>query len=86
MVGVRLRGTEIRFTTFDPDDFLRVEVDNQNPPPLLYQTGRQVDHGRGLADTAFLVGYRNDAHCHLATTRTRWRCSASRPGTTTCST
>ena len=40
---------------------LRVEVDDEDAPPVRRQGGRQVDGRRRLADAALLVGHRDDA-------------------------
>jgi hypothetical protein len=40
---------------------LRIEIDNQHPLADRGQRGAEIDRGGGLADTALLVGERQDA-------------------------
>lgn len=44
----------------DGERALRVEVDEQDPAPVLRERGAQVDGRRGLADAALLVAHRDD--------------------------
>ena len=62
---------------------LGIEIDQQHAALGCGQACGQIDAGRGLADTAFLIGNRQYLHaapscCNFKKTRCRW---ASRPGT-----
>src|SRR4029453_129799 len=58
---------------------LWVEIDQQNASPHRDEARREIDSGRRLADTAFLVRNGDDAR-HAGSITTRGR-AASTPGT-----
>src|SRR5207248_11442588 len=62
IANARMDGVDVGDAGSDRQVALRVEIDQQHTFAGLLEGGSEVQRGGGLADSTFLIGYRDDRH------------------------